>query len=681
MSGHRDTLSVFLDKVFLHRSKEIMTRLESDGLHNGRIVAGVVLLLAILAGELALSARQQSQTFDEACHIFAGYRSWKNFDFGINPEHPPLVKLVAAIPLLRLSLRTPMVPADYFKSVEYGSGRDFLYANDADSLLFRARLAAGTFTIFLALVVFLMARSMWGDGPAFLAMILLIFEPNILAHGALVTTDMGVTFGLFVAVGSFYLYLKKPSGLRLLLAGLASGVCLGTKHSGILIFPILFFLVLSELLLSWDASSKKFAPGLWRKALRQIASMAIICGIALVVLWSTYGFRYSSRAPGLAINPALSEYSQRIGPRGSAIVLQIAHWHLLPESYLYGLVDIYSPAVIPTFIFGTIYKDKQWFYFPAIFVIKSTVAFLLFCCLALLNAALRDKKCRREILFLVIPPLIYFSVALASGINYGVRHLLPVYPFLIVLIAFSAWNLAQRHRAFAVLVALLVVFHIVSSVRSYPNYLSYANELWGGPQNIHRILADSNVDWGQGLKVMKRYVDQHQIKDCWFAYFGSFVVDATYYGIPCKPLPAFYANAAQLPMAAVPKYIDGPVFISSIEVVGPYWLGDWANPYFPFSKTPPVDLIANSILVFNGRFDVSRASALTHENLSERWLQSKQLDQALAEADAATTIAPNSPGAHAARARALLEMNRKPEAQSEFQISGRLLFRAILDSP
>src|SRR5260370_16518854 len=98
-----------------------------------------------------------------------------------------------------------------------------------------------------------------------------------------------------------------------------------------------------------------------------------------------------------------------------------------------------------------------------------------------------------------------------------------MYPFLIVLIAFSAWNIAQRHRAFAILAALLVVFHIVSSVRAYPDYLSYANELWGGPQNVHRIFADSNVDWGQGLKAIKRYIDHHHIQDSSFPHFHSHV--------------------------------------------------------------------------------------------------------------------------------------------------------------
>ena len=635
-------------------------------------VAGIVLLLALLVGELALSARRQSQTFDEACHIFAGYRSWKNFDFGINPEHPPLVKLVAAIPLLSMNLKIPSVPQDYFKFVEYTGGREFLYANDADALLFRARMAAAIFTIFLALAVFLVARSMWGDGPAFLALILLVFDPNVLAHGALVTTDMGVTFGLFLAAGCFYLYQKNPSRTRLLGAGLATGVCLGTKHSGILIFPMLFLLALTELTPIWDASSKRIAPEFWKKALRQIISLAAITAISLVVLWSFYGFRYSARAQGLAVIPSLADFARRMGPAGSALVLRIARWHLLPESYLYGVVDVFSPAAIPTFLLGKVYPAGQWFYFPAIFLIKSTVAFLLLCCLVPLTKALRQIESRRELFFLLIPPAVYFGAALFSGINYGVRHLLPVYPFFIVLTAYCAWNLARRQRAAAVFVSIVFLFHIASSVRAFPNYISYANELWGGPQNAHRILADSNVDWGQGLKAMKRYIEQGRIKDCWFAYFGSVVADAVYYGIPCKPLPASFANAVQLQMPVIPQSVDGPVFLSASEIAGTYWGADWENPYLSFRNARPAALIADSILVFDGKVDLSAAAALTHEQTSARFLQSRQFDQALAEAEAAVAIAPGTPGAHAARGNVLAAMNRKEEALAEFDQAQKL---------
>jgi len=654
-----------------------MTHQKPDAPRRMRLVMGVTLLLVVMAAELALSARQQSQIFDEACHIFAGYRSWKNFDFGINPEHPPLVKLVAAIPLLRLPLRVPAVPDDYFKSVEYGTGRDFLYGNDANSLLLRARLAAAVFTICLGLTVFILANSMWGARPAFLALTLLVFEPNILAHGALVTTDIGAALGLLLGVGSFYFYLKKPTALRLAGAGLAAGLCLGVKHSGILLFPILFFVALAELQPFRDSVVRRFTPGLAKKALRQASSLAAIAAISLVLLWSLYGFRYAARPAGLSLNPSLSEFAQRVGPSGSAIVLKIAHWHLLPESYLYGAVDFYSEGQHPTIIFGKYYPTAQWFYFPAIFIVKSTVAFLLFCCLTPICTSFWGKQFRREVLLLLIPPAIYLAVAMFSGVNYGVRHLLPVYPFLIVLVAFGAWNLGQRHRALASLVAVLVAFHVASSVRAFPNYIPYANELWGGPANTHRILADSNVDWGQGLKAMKQYVDQRQIKDCWFSYFGSLVVDVSYYGIPCKPLPTSYDYLMQLPMQVVPPQIDGPVFISATEVAGPYWKADWVNPYHPFQQTPPSALIADSILMFDGKVDVSQVSALTHESLALQLLHTQKFDQALAEAETAVEISPNRPTAHATRSMILSAMGRRAEASGEL-MKARTMASAIV---
>ena len=549
----------------------------------------------------------------------------------------------------------------------YLGGREFLYANDADALLFRARLAAASFTICLALAVFVIAYSMWGPGPAFLSLTLLIFEPNIVAHGALVTTDMGVTFGLFVAVGCFYFYLKRPSILRLAGAGLASGVCLSAKHSGILIFPILLFLVVAELFFVRDGSSKALSTQVRKKAIHRVGSLAILCGIALAVLWSSYGFRYASRASGLTVNPPLSEFASRMGSPGNAVITQIAHWDLLLSLYLYGLVDVYSAGETPTYLFGTFYPRGQWFYFPAVFLVKSTLAFLLLLLLLPLSRALREIGFRREVIFLAVPPAIYFLVAVASGINFGVRHILPVYPFLIILVAFGAWSLARQHRAYAVLLGVLVVFHIASSVRAFPNDLSYANEVWGGPQNAHRILADSNVDWGQGLKAMKRYVDQHQIKECWFAYFGSVVADSAYYGIPCKALPASFASVIQMPMAVVPQVIDGPIFISSSEISGTLWGGDSANPYLQFRQKPPDALIADSILVFNGRFDISLAAALAHESVAVQFMRSQQLDRALGEAEMAVSIAPNSPGAHTTRGMVLSKMNRAPEAQEEFQ--------------
>jgi hypothetical protein len=642
-----------------------MTDQKSNITRRIRLVIGVTLLLAVMAAELALSARQQSQTFDEAVHIFAGYRYWKNFDFGFNPEHPPLVKLVAAIPLLRMPLRAPSIPDADFKMVGFKTGHDFLYGNNANALLWRARMAAAVFTIALALALFLVANSMRGAGPAFLALALLVFEPNILAHGALVTTDVGAAFGFFLAVGSFYFYLKKPSALRLAGAGLAAGLCIAAKHSGILIFPMLLFLSLAQLPPLRDRVSRKFDPGLGKRALRQLASLAAISAISLLVLWSLYGFRYAARPPGLAVKPPFQEFVKPMGRNSSAMVLQIARWHLLPESYLYGVADISTLGTLPTVIFGKYYPAAQWFYFPSVFIIKSTLAFLVFCCLVPVSAALWGKRFRRETIFLVIPPAIYLVVAMSAGINYGVRHLLPVYPFLIVLVSFAAWALAEKRRELAVLVAVLVVCHVASSIRAFPNYIPYANELWGGPAKTHEILADSNVDWGQGLTAMKQYIGQHQIKNCWFAYFGSLIVDVSYYGIPCKVLPTAFADLIHSPMPIVPPQVEGPVFISATEISRMYWRADWVNPYVALQQMPPSALIADSILMYDGKVDLSQVSALTHENLALRLMREQNFDQALAEAETAVEVAPERPLAHLTRSAILSAMGRGAEAQDE----------------
>jgi predicted membrane-bound dolichyl-phosphate-mannose-protein mannosyltransferase len=157
------------------------------------LVAGVATLLAVLLFQLNLTARRNSTTWDEDDHIYAGYMSWKLADFGLNPEHPPLVKLLAALPLLELPLRLPSLLNREFKIEAFLGGKDFLFQNDADAILLRARTAAALLTLLLALLVFLATQEIFGTGAAFLALALLVFDPNLLAHGAVVGTDVGLS--------------------------------------------------------------------------------------------------------------------------------------------------------------------------------------------------------------------------------------------------------------------------------------------------------------------------------------------------------------------------------------------------------------------------------------------------------------------------------------------------------
>ena len=449
---------------------------------NGPIVAGVVALLIILGLQLFLSIRQESQTWDEANHIYAGYRSWTDLDFGLNPEHPPMVKLLATAPLLTSPLKEPKLENRFFKEDAFLGGKEFLYQNDVDRILLRTRMAAATFTLLLALIVFLGAKEMFGTGAAFITLALLAFDPNLLAHGALVTTDAALSCFMFASVYAFYRYVKAPSIWRLGVVGISAGLALAAKHTGMLVFPILLLLAACELAGYFINEKTLFG----KQALRLAGSMVATTVLALVILWAFYGFRYAARPTGLQLNPPLTEYVQGLKPHETWAVSTMAHWHVLPESYLYGLADVRLTANFYTsYVLGKIYAHGVWFYFPIAFLIKSTIGFMALLLLSGVAIATRRLNRWKEILFLVVPPVFYLVVAFAVGMNIGVRHILPVYVFLSVLIGGAAWALILWNRKWSYVVLALLLLHAFSSLRSFPVYIPYANELWGGPANTY----------------------------------------------------------------------------------------------------------------------------------------------------------------------------------------------------
>src|ERR1044071_5732048 len=210
--------------------------------------AAVCLLLVVLGLQLFFSVRRESQTWDEANHIFAGYRSWTHGDYGLNPEHPPLVKLLATVPLLSSQLKVPPLQERFFKEDAFLRGKEFLYQNDADKILARTRTAAAILTLLTAIVIFFGTREMFGTGAAFIALTLLAFDPNLLAHGALITTDVGLACFMFLSVYVFYRFVRSPSALRLIVAGVSVGLVLAVKHTGLLVLPILFLLAVCEII-------------------------------------------------------------------------------------------------------------------------------------------------------------------------------------------------------------------------------------------------------------------------------------------------------------------------------------------------------------------------------------------------------------------------------------------------
>ena len=631
------------------------------------ITASVVCLLIILSLQLLLSIRQESQTWDEADHIYAGYRTWTDADFGLNPEHPPMVKLLATIPLLSSPLITPKLEDRFFKEDAFLGGKQFLYQNNADQILLRTRMAAATFTILLALIVFLGTKEMFGTGAAFIALTLLVFDPNLLAHGALVTTDAALSCFMFASVYAFYRYVRAPSAWRLSVVGIATGLALAAKHTGLLVLPILLLLSVFEVVRYLITVNHQTIKASGKHALKIAGSLVTISIIAVAILWAFYGFRYAARPNGLQLNPPLTAYVHELKPHEIWLVSTMARFHVLPESYLYGLADVRLTANFYTsYVLGKIYAHGVWFYFPIAFLIKSTIGFMVLLLLSVAAIATRRLNCWREILFLIIPPFFYLIVAFTVGMNIGVRHILPVYVFLAVLIGGAAWTLVRQNRRWIYLVMALLLIHAISSLRTFPVYIAYANELWGGPSNTYKYLTDSNVDWAQQLKATKHYLDQRGVKDCWFAYFGEGVADFKYNGIPCKPLPTvvtLWLNE----QVDVPESIDGPVLISAGTLSGFEFGPRSLNPYEQFERLAPTAVIQHGVFVFEGHFDVPLASAISHMQKAQNLLVAKQIELALVEAQAAVRLAPNAVDVQLTLGDVLAAKEQAVEARSAYE--------------
>jgi 4-amino-4-deoxy-L-arabinose transferase-like glycosyltransferase len=627
------------------------------------VAAGVAGLLGILFLQLALSADRNSITWDEDDHIYAGYMSWRHADFGLNPEHPPLVKLLAALPLLHLPLKMPVLQDRFFKIEAFLNGKDFVFKNEADKILFRARIAASLLTLLLALLVFLATQEMFGTGAAFIALILLVFDPNLLAHGAFVGTDAGLSCFMFASIYAFYRHVKAPSLWRLVVVGFATGLALAAKHTAILVFPMLLLLAISEVVRekSTEEASKT------KRTFSLAAAFIGITVIALAILWACYGFRYQARSGNLQLNPPLSQFVQQLSrPREVRLLEGVARWHLLPESYIYGLADVRIMSDFYTsYIFGKVHPHGVWFYFPAAFAIKSTLTFLILLGITAWAIAKRKLNSWREILFLTIPPAFHMLVAMWSGMNIGVRHILPVYLFLSVLIPGAAWKLIQENGRWILVVAVLLIYQAISTNRVSPAYIAYANELWGGPSNTYKYLTDSNVDWGQQLKATRAYLDQRGVKDCWFVYFAQGVVDFRDYGIPCKPLPTADTMWVNEPIDAPPA-IDGTVFISAGDLSGFEFGGGPLNPYEQFRQLYPTAVIDYGVFVFDGHFEIPLAAAHSHAQKAANLLDAKQLPEALSEAQQAVALAPDAVKPNAVLGDVFAAMQRPAEARAAY---------------
>lgn len=482
----------------------------------------VVVLLAAQAFLLVSTALQETQTWDESYHMLAGYSYWKLGRLDINREHPPLGKYLNALPLVALAPELPLDQPSWKRSDYVEAGVDFLYHNrvPADTMLFAARSATMLLTLALGAAIAWWGRRRYGAAAALIALVFFVFDPNILAHGRYVTTDTIATLFIFLGVVTWEMWLDSRRRRDLLLASLTLGLALVSKFSAFILLPIYAALYAVR----WWKNRSQFPPVRFAKG---FAVMALLSAFVVMCVYAPEAKRLLPATRAMRrTDPGIQTLRDAIDARSSYGVAM--RWlggrlGLQAHSFLVGLgaVAAHNAVGHQSYLLGTVAEKGRWYYFPVLFAVKTPTATLLGLLFAL------AASWRRPRFELLVPVLVYFALSLASGLNIGLRHLLPIYPFLFLFTgaALAGWTSKSGRAATWLLTGALVV----ESAAVYPHYLAFFNTPAGGPGAGPRYAVDSNIDWGQDVKKLKRWMDARGVAKICLCYFGR--ANPEYYGV------------------------------------------------------------------------------------------------------------------------------------------------------
>ncbi|HUJ09562.1 MAG TPA: glycosyltransferase family 39 protein [Verrucomicrobiae bacterium] len=515
-------------------------------------------LIALFAFGCAFAAlsvasyTRESATFDEPKHLTCGYVALKLHDYRLDNESPPFARLWAALPLMvtpgvKLNTNTPT----WFSGDNNDFYKDFLYAqNNADQLLYRARFMIVLLGVLLGGLLFWWARALFGFGTAVCVLVLYTLEPNLMAHSGLVTTDLGFACFFFGSVYFLWRLTRDFGAGDLVGLTIFFAAAMLTKFSCLLLIPILVVL-----LTAYAAQS-----GQWRHAL--IALSVLLAGTYLLI-HAVYAFCGADS----------------VGP------------FLLPECYLDGIRgQLALQKNWTVFLDGKLSQHGWWVYYLVAFLIKTPMATLLLFAAGLILVFSKRRTLSLNEAFILVPLTLFFGGATVFRFNLGLRYILPIYPFVLLVAGqVCAQLLRDNHKwILATLAAtLLGAFFCI-----YPHTLAFFNLLAGGPRGGSRILVDSNLDWGQDLKPLKHWMDDHHVHQIGLSYFGT--ADPAYYGIACTRLPG-YPPTPPYPVPQLPGYVA----ISVTNLRGVPITALSRKFYEPFTRATPVATIGYSIYVFH----------------------------------------------------------------------------------
>jgi 4-amino-4-deoxy-L-arabinose transferase-like glycosyltransferase len=531
----------------------------------GRLI--IIALFLAFFGQLCCGARHLSLTSDEPAHFISGYSYLATGDLWTIPPHghPPLINIWSAWLL--------------FLQPEHPDPRLLPYWGEDLILYFRAawsqfgpveriecliRYPIMLLAMLLAALVCRWAHERYGNWGAVLAATAMTWDPLMIAHAQLDTTDLGMTL---LAFGTFYLldlFLKQRSWSVLMGIGLCLGAVMGAKASGLMVLP----LALAFLGWGWfHTANRRQQIGPW------LGYMSVVVMLAVVVLWALYRFEWGP-LPGTGISVPFPSHIQ--------------------------MLDIFFRGTARrAFLWGEIRTGGWWWYFPVAFAIKTPLpligAFIAATWLAF-HSPRRWLLAETALWFF---PLVYLVTAIQGGVNIGYRHLLPIAPFAYVHLArlgpWLAQGVSLRLRQLKMtLAAVLGLWYVVGTMHVYPFALAYFNELVGGPRQGYHYLVDSNVDWGQSYKALRQFMDQTGIQEIWLSYFTW--VDPAVYGVHYRPLFPGWGTEPVMPQ----RYDPSPGFyaISATTLQGIALKEHDPDLYEWFRHQEPLAQLGYGLLVY-----------------------------------------------------------------------------------
>jgi hypothetical protein len=497
-------------------------------------------LLLTHAGLLLHSLLKNSVTIDEVVHLPTGIAYWDRGEFWGYHHNPPFIRLLFALPAVVLDTPTDYSRYHYVprsRRADDALGQDFMFLNRNHyaEIFSISRCVVAALSVLGAYFCWRWSREVFGDVGALISLALWCFCPNVLAHAGLVTPDVGSMVVGFLATYAFWKYLQSPSLGGAAVSGVLLGLTEASKFSYVAL-PGIWLVLVIALIVKTRRSSE-------RLKYRTFAGHGLVVLIvSLTVLNDVYlgegtgrnlgTFDFRSHTLTVAKNPD-DDRSPRVNRFRGTVLENVPI--PLPEHYVLGFDDQMHDVDSGGFykyLRGDLRRgDGWWHYYLYCLLVKTPVGTLLLLTIAFGSFLLRSpSKGIVTDLTLLLPIVVFlFLISSQTGLNSHLRYVLPIYPFAFVYCG-CLGRYITKNRLLRLLVIVAIACNIASVVRFHPHYLAYFNEAAGGPNRALDHLADSNIDWGQGLVALKEWKLEHALEQpMYLAYFGT--MDPHIYGL------------------------------------------------------------------------------------------------------------------------------------------------------